>query len=204
MLTASECLLYPCVPDAYSMIYPDEYDSLPVLMRLYAETFTLAARLGFLAVQLRKEKQSLSFADFDLRKDEISDLRREFSRPWESPDVSYWYQQPDSLPRRSREMLQQVSVFGVSFYALNTELITVSYPIPCLPAVLLQQHVARPTSRIRTQRRNQSSCRADPPNCRADNTHSASRPAIPGLPSVPCWGHHISQRPQDDGHGIDD
>lgn len=114
MLPTAECLLYPSVPEGYSMIYPEEHDSLPVLMRLYAETFTLAAHLGFLAAQIRKEKQSQSFADFDPRTEEISHLRREFSRLWESPDVSYWYQNQDSLPRRSREILQQVSLSCVS------------------------------------------------------------------------------------------
>lgn len=132
------------------MIYPEEHDSLPVLMRLYAETFTLAAHLGFLAAQLRKEKQSQSFAAFDPRTEEISHLRREFSRLWESPDISYWYQNQDSLPRRSREILQQVSLSRMSFSALNTNPITVSHAVPCLPAILLQQHVAWSTSRVRT------------------------------------------------------
>lgn len=132
------------------MIYPEEHDSLPALMRLYAETFRLAAHLGYLAAQLRKERQSQSFAEFDPRTEDISHLRREFSRLWESPDISYWYQHQDSLPRRSREILQQVSLFRVAFYALDFDFIAVSYALPCLPPVLLQQHVAWSMSRVRT------------------------------------------------------
>lgn len=146
MLPASDCLLYPSVSDGYSMIYPEEHDTLPALMRLYAETFNLAAHLGFLAAQLRKEKQSPSFADFDPRTEDISRLRREFSRLWESPDISYCYQHQDSLPRRSREILQQVSLCHVGSYALNPNFVTVSDPLSRLPTVLLQQHVGWSTS----------------------------------------------------------
>lgn len=149
MLPGSECLLYPSVPEGCSMIYPDEHDSLPALMRLYADTFTLAAHLAFLAARLRKEKQSQSFAEFDPRTEDINHLRREFSRLWESPDISYWNQHQDRLPRRSREILQQVSLFHAGYFALDFNFVIVSYPLSCLPAVLLQQHVAWSTFRVR-------------------------------------------------------
>lgn len=108
MLPTSECLLYPSVPEGYSMIYPEEHDSLPVMMRLYADTFTLAAQLGFLAAQLRQDKQSRP-SEFDQQPKDISNLRQAFARLWEAPDVTYWSQHQDILPRRSKEILQQVS-----------------------------------------------------------------------------------------------
>jgi len=110
MLPTSECLLYPSVAEGYSMIYPEEHDSLPVMMRLYADTFTLAARLGFLAAQLRHDKRSRPCSEFDQRPKEISNLRQAFSRLWEAPDVAYWSQHQDALPRRSKEISQQVSL----------------------------------------------------------------------------------------------
>ncbi|KAJ5195124.1 transcriptional regulator family: Fungal Specific TF [Penicillium cinerascens] len=106
MLPTSECLLYPSVPEGHSMIYPEEHDSLPVMMRLYADTFTLAAQLGFLAAQLRRDKQSRP-SEFDQRPKDISNLRQAFARLWEAPDVTYWSQHQDTLPRRSKEILQQ-------------------------------------------------------------------------------------------------
>ncbi|KAJ5670256.1 transcriptional regulator family: Fungal Specific TF [Penicillium maclennaniae] len=109
MLPASECLLYPSVPEGYSMIYPEEHDSLPVMMRLYADSFTLAAQLGFLAAQLRQEKQSQPFAEFNKRSKEIANLRQAFARLWETPEITYWSQHQETLPRRSKEILQQVS-----------------------------------------------------------------------------------------------
>lgn len=146
MLPGSECLLYPSMPGGYSMIYPDEHDSLPTLMRLYAESFTLAAHLGFLASQLRQEKRSQSFSDFDRRSKEISDLRQAFSRLWESPDITYWYQNQGSLPRRSLEILQQVRLpSSIPVPISRTDPLAVRYPVSCVSALLLQQHVARST-----------------------------------------------------------
>lgn len=83
-------------------------------MRLYADTFVLAAQLGFLAAQLRLDKQALPFDEFNPRTKEICNLREAFGRLWESPDVAFWNQHQDSLPRRSQEMLQQVGLYLVS------------------------------------------------------------------------------------------
>jgi hypothetical protein len=91
------------------VIYSDEHDSLPVIMRLYHDTFRLAAQLGFLATQLRRDKQSQPFAEFDQRAQELADLRQAFGRLWEASDVAFLHQHQDNLPRRSREILQQVS-----------------------------------------------------------------------------------------------
>lgn len=107
MLPGYECLCYPSNPEGYSVVYPEETDSLPTMMHLYAETFKLAAQLGFLGAQLRQERQSLSYDAFDQRSKELTDLRAAFSRLWESPDIAFWKQHQDSLPRRSQEIMQQ-------------------------------------------------------------------------------------------------
>jgi hypothetical protein len=115
LLPGSDSLLYPSATDGYSVIYPDEHDSLPTLMRLYADTFSLATRIGFLGSQLRQEKLTVPFSDFNQRSKEISDLRQALSRLWEASDVAFWYQRQESLPRRSQEMLQQsATLFHVS------------------------------------------------------------------------------------------
>ncbi|KAJ5217548.1 uncharacterized protein N7469_011173 [Penicillium citrinum] len=115
MLPGSDCLLYPSATEGYSVIYADEHESLPTIMRLYADTFRLTARLGFLATQLRHDKQSLPYPDFHQRSKEISGLRAAFAGLWEAPDVSYWSQHQESLPRRSQEILQQsATLFHVS------------------------------------------------------------------------------------------
>ncbi|KAJ5894395.1 hypothetical protein N7495_006086 [Penicillium taxi] len=98
MLPGWESLLYPSGSEGYSVIYPDEHESLPVMMRLYADTFSLAAQLGFLAAQLRQDKQSRPFSEFNARTKEISDLRQSFSQLWESPSVAFWNQHQDGLP----------------------------------------------------------------------------------------------------------
>lgn len=116
MLPGSECLLYPSAPEGYSVIYSDEHESLPVLMRLYHDTFRLAAQLGFLAIRLRHDRRNLPFEEFDKRSHELSDLRRAFGRLWESPDVAFVHQHQDNLPRRSREIMQQVSSFHFSLF----------------------------------------------------------------------------------------
>jgi hypothetical protein len=117
MLPGSECLLYPSAPEGYSVIYSDEHESLPVIMRLYHDTFRLAAQLGLLATRLRHDKQNLPFDEFGLRSQKLNDLRQAFGRLWESPDVAFLHQHQDSLPRRSQEIIQQVS-FVYSLHSL--------------------------------------------------------------------------------------
>lgn len=114
LLPSSESLLYPSGAGGSSVIYQDEHDSLPVIMRLYADTFVLATQLGFLAARLRVDKQSLPFAEFNPRIKEICNLREALGRLWESPGVAFWHQRQDSLPRRSQEILQQVGPNHVS------------------------------------------------------------------------------------------
>src|SRR5215469_6635614 len=63
MLPKPEFQLYPLGPSGYSIIYPEETDSLPAILHLHHETFVLAARLGFLAADLRRESVSSALSD---------------------------------------------------------------------------------------------------------------------------------------------
>ena len=109
MLPEWDSLLYPSAAEGYSVIYSDEHDSLPTLMRLYADSFSVAAQIGFLGARLRREKHTVPGSEFHPQTQEMAELRRALSRLWEASDVAYWSQHRDSLPRRSREILQQVS-----------------------------------------------------------------------------------------------
>ncbi|EPS27574.1 hypothetical protein PDE_02517 [Penicillium oxalicum 114-2] len=107
MLPEWDSLLYPSAAEGYSVIYSDEHDSLPTLMRLYADSFSVAAQIGFLGARLRREKHTVPGSEFHPQTQEMAELRRALSRLWEASDVAYWSQHRDSLPRRSREILQQ-------------------------------------------------------------------------------------------------
>lgn len=127
MLPGSNSLLYPATAEGYSVIYPDEHESLPILMRLYADAFSLATQIGFLGSRLRQEKLSVPFSEFNARTKEIADLRQALNRLWEATDVAYWYQRQDSLPRRSKEILQQVSSLQLRHF-LHCFPILIDYP----------------------------------------------------------------------------
>ncbi|KAJ5477234.1 hypothetical protein N7539_007378 [Penicillium diatomitis] len=107
MLPDWQSLLYPSGTEGYSVIYSDEHDSLPALMRLYANSFAVTAQIGFLGARLRREKHSPARSEFHPHTEEIAELRRTLARLWEASDVAYWSQHRESLPQRSQEILQQ-------------------------------------------------------------------------------------------------
>lgn len=119
MLPGPDTLLYPTGPTGYSIIYPDENDNLPMILQLHHDTFVLAMRLGFLAVELRNEAMSSPFpgssvspATFThpsnlLKK--LIDLRNGLRLLWESPNAIWLRQNMSSFPPRSVELWQQVS-----------------------------------------------------------------------------------------------
>lgn len=119
MLPEPEFQLYPLGPDGYSVIYPEEADSLPAILRLHRETFILASRLGFLAAELRKGSLSptfwdgsmspTSFSDAIHQSNKLMDIQHGLKILWGSSNAVYLCQRMDSLPQRSREILQQVS-----------------------------------------------------------------------------------------------
>ncbi|KAN0086706.1 Fungal specific transcription factor domain containing protein [Elaphomyces granulatus] len=117
MLPEPEFQLYPLGPDGYSVIYPEEVDSLPAILRLHHETFILASRLGFLAADLRKGSLSptfwdgsispTSFSDAIHQSNKLMDIQHGLRILWGSANAVYLCQHIDSLPQRSREILQQ-------------------------------------------------------------------------------------------------
>jgi hypothetical protein len=117
MLPEPEFQLYPLEPDGYSVIYPEEADSLPAILRLHRETFILASRLGFLAAELRKGSLSptfwdgsmspTSFSDAIHQSNKLMDIQHGLKILWGSSNAVYLCQRMDSLPQRSREILQQ-------------------------------------------------------------------------------------------------
>lgn len=195
MLPGSESLLYPSAPEGYSIIYPGEHDSLPVMMRLYSNMFTLAAQLGFLAVQLRRDRQTLPFSDLNQRSQDICDIRQPMGQLWESPDIAFLHQHQNNLPRRSWEVLQQVRCSNSIHAFPNTNPITVGRIIPCLHVALLQQYVAGPTSRVRFHvgPRNRPPCGSDLAHCRENYVYPARRPALFGVSTIPSRRHVICQ-----------
>jgi hypothetical protein len=117
MLPEPECQLYPLGPGGYSIIYPEESDSLPDILQLHHQTFSLAARLGFLAAELRQGVSPTfedgsdheSFAHVIPQSEKLFGIQHRLRRLWErSSSVIYYCQHLDRLPRRSRELLQQV------------------------------------------------------------------------------------------------
>ncbi|KAL2215657.1 fungal-specific transcription factor domain-containing protein [Thermoascus aurantiacus ATCC 26904] len=117
MLPGPGFILYPLGPGGYSAIYPEESDSLPLILQLHHDTFVLAARLGFLAAELRRESISPPFLNGSIstgsfthpaeRQKKLFGIREAFKLLWESPNATLLRQHLDSFPRRSRELLQQ-------------------------------------------------------------------------------------------------
>lgn len=158
MLPEPEFQLYPLGPDGYSVIYPEEVDSLPAILRLHHETFILASRLGFLAADLRKGSLSptfwngsmspTSFSDAIHQSNKLMDIQHGLRILWGSANAVYLCQRIDSLPQRSREILQQVSsnvnddLSEVRSKANGDLMLTVMDTIPRLSHLLLYQHVA--------------------------------------------------------------
>lgn len=128
MLPGPGFVLYPLGPGGYSAIYPEESDSLPLILQLHHDTFVLAARLGFLAAELRRESISPPFLNGSIstgsfthpaeRQKKLFGIREAFKLLWESPNATLLRQHLDSFPRRSRELLQQVS--GIAFRGFYT------------------------------------------------------------------------------------
>ncbi|KAL1965612.1 hypothetical protein VTN77DRAFT_5289 [Rasamsonia byssochlamydoides] len=116
MLPSPECQLYPLAANGSSVIYPEESDSLPAVLQLYHKTFVLAARLGFLAAELRRGSISPAFSDGSMspgpfvhaaqHSGKLYEIRHSLQRLWESPNTTYLCQHMNNFPQRPRELLQ--------------------------------------------------------------------------------------------------
>ncbi|KAJ9294772.1 transcriptional regulator family: Fungal Specific TF [Paecilomyces variotii] len=117
MLPGPDTLLYPTSPTGYSVIYPEENDSLPMILQMHYDTFVLAIRLGFLAADLRREAMSsrflagsvgpAPFANPTSRLKKLLELRNSLRLLWESPNAIWLRQNMSSFPPRSVELWQQ-------------------------------------------------------------------------------------------------
>jgi hypothetical protein len=110
--------LYPLGLDGSSVIYTDEVDTLPAILQLNYDISILAARLGQLGRELRKEAVSQSFPnesvqkriDTKMRQRRIFELQEAFRQLWQAPTIILIEQSANSLPARSLEIYQQVSL----------------------------------------------------------------------------------------------
>jgi hypothetical protein len=108
--------LYPLGLDGSSVIYAEESDTLPLILQLGYDIAVLAARLGQLARELRKETGGQAFpvenmqrTDTKMRQRRVYELQEAFRQLWQAPTIILIVQAAKSLPTRSLEIYQQVS-----------------------------------------------------------------------------------------------
>ncbi|RAL08678.1 uncharacterized protein BO97DRAFT_437458 [Aspergillus homomorphus CBS 101889] len=102
-------LFHPLGHNGPSLLYA-EYDGIPTLSRLYYDTFILAIRLGLLSVELRKAKAHFFDSQVHSRQQELEHIRDDLARLWDHHEIQYIIQNQASLPRRSHDLLQQISI----------------------------------------------------------------------------------------------
>ena len=110
---------HPLGTDGSSIIYPEESDTLPTVLQLRYNVSVRAARLGLLAQELRKEARGQTYADEPfmtqkridtrVRQRRILKLQEEFRHLWTVTNIVMLEQRLKLLPRRSKEIFQQVS-----------------------------------------------------------------------------------------------
>lgn len=107
--------LYPLDPSGYSVVYPEEQDTLLSVLHFNHETFLLAARLAFLASNARQQMNEYHIGtpqsphqSFDTTRN-LFEIRESFHRLWDNPQAHYLFKNMRVLPQRSREILQNVS-----------------------------------------------------------------------------------------------
>lgn len=118
LLPSPESQLYPVAPSGYSIIYPEEQETLPSVLHINHETFVFATRLGLLAADLRREKDvynnnssPTAAQPFDTKR-RLYEIRDSFHHLWSSPQAHYLCENLRVLPQRSRELLQNVCWFN--------------------------------------------------------------------------------------------
>jgi hypothetical protein len=113
MLPGPESLLSFTSADGFSVMDPQEHDGLAIILHLFKDTFMLAVRLGLVAADLKKFSASDPYSPVGLQQ-QGADLREEFKRLWDSPNVRFWVDNHATLPKQLRSTLQQVSRFPVA------------------------------------------------------------------------------------------
>ena len=121
--TTGSCSHLAVLPQSngMSVIYPDEKDTLPAVLQLNYDIFTLAVRLGLLASEYRREPAPQMYDEASIgpqgfpnsrqadQMKRLFDIQHALRRVWELPGAVLLAQQADKLPHRSRELYQQVS-----------------------------------------------------------------------------------------------
>lgn len=219
MLPGPDTLLYPTSPTGYSVIYPEENDSLPMILQMHHDTFVLAIRLGFLAADLRREAMSsrflagsvgpAPFAHPTSRLKKLLELRNSLRLLWESPNAIWLRQNMSSFPPRSVELWQQVS--DSSFICDQThhrDWLTIFAPVyislPCLRPLLLYQHVAGPASGTGrfSRRRAYAPLGGYTTSCGEHNPSWAVGSSFYNISSLYGRGVYTVWQPKDDGTGL--
>ncbi|KKY17407.1 hypothetical protein UCRPC4_g05651 [Phaeomoniella chlamydospora] len=108
--------LAPLGPDGMSLIYPEEADTLPLLLQLNYEVVMLAARLGLLAKELRIGTSITTFAgpsalrvDTCIRNRRIFEIQEALRRMWTAPNILHIQQSADLLPPRPKRLLEHAN-----------------------------------------------------------------------------------------------
>lgn len=117
--------LYPLAIDGSSIIYPNEADTLPAVLQLNYDISVLAARLGQLARELRKETLGQTYSEdgfmfqrhtnMRIRQRRVFEIQEEFRQLWTAPNIVLLGQSMEVLPRRSREVYQHVGTLHSDF-----------------------------------------------------------------------------------------
>lgn len=89
--------------------YPHADNSLPLIVRLYHDTFILAIRIGLLAVGTRGAKGSYLNNYLGSQQQELREVHDVLKRLWSQQEVGYLYQNQVSLSSQSQSLLQPVS-----------------------------------------------------------------------------------------------
>ncbi|PKX95730.1 uncharacterized protein P174DRAFT_459233 [Aspergillus novofumigatus IBT 16806] len=100
----------------------EDGDSL-IVLRLYHDTFKLAARLGFLAAESRRINLPFPCSHEDQRQTEVCEWREALWLLWNSPEAQFLARTQESLPLFLQEILWQTSLlYHTSFLFSYTSL----------------------------------------------------------------------------------
>ncbi|GFF49318.1 hypothetical protein IFM46972_08771 [Aspergillus udagawae] len=94
---------------SYGSVSLEDGDSL-IVLRLYHDTFKLAARLGFLAAKSRRINLPFPCSHQDQRQREVCEWREALWLLWNSPEAQFLARAQESLPLFLQEILWQTSL----------------------------------------------------------------------------------------------
>ncbi|PYH94431.1 hypothetical protein BO71DRAFT_325475 [Aspergillus ellipticus CBS 707.79] len=124
-------LFFPTSSNGSTSIYADEHGSLPTIVRLYHDTFTLAVRLGFLVEDSRRARGSYFGINWRSQQQEAKDLHDVLIRLWDDQEVRFMFQNHASLPQQSQNILQQLSIlFHTCLLLFHTSLLPEQRLVP--------------------------------------------------------------------------